>query len=343
MIFAFLIIQAVAVVATHVEQYIGYLKEFKKPLERQYDLNRLQQFTKTLQTIADYNARTGKSYQLKMNDFADQFDNELQHIFSPHPIFESSTSRTSSPKTSVNDVPDFQPFQKYLNWATDENPFKLPLLSEVRNQVRFFFFSCVSLYLKLPIHQGSVCRSCWAFVASSIVEAAVKYTFYNNRLTAYSNTSHEKICASELLVPLDMPPLSVQELVDCNHYIVDGCSGGNPYQSFPYLLQNGLQEASTYPYEAIVHSSCLASTNTTRYFIGEYHRVVEYNEIAIFQALQQGPVSTGICALDASFMYYSKGIYKESDCCEVQNHAVVVVGYGHDEQSQLDYWIVMNR
>jgi hypothetical protein len=168
----------------------------------------------------------------------------------------------------------------------------------------------------------------------------VKYSFYNNRLTAYQDK--RSISEKELSYPLDMPLLSVQELVDCNHYIVDGCSGGNPYQSFPYLLQQGLAEDWTYPYDATVHS-CQATNNTTRYFLGEYHRITAYNELLILQALRTGPVSTGICALDSSFMYYAEGIYEESNCCETQNHAVVIVGYGHDEEKNKDYWIVMNR
>ena len=57
----------------------------------------------------------------------------------------------------------------------------------------------------------------------------------------------------------------------------------------------------------------------------------------------QGPVAVGLCATDKSFMFYAHGVYNAEDCCTAQNHAVLIVGYGHDEATNLDYWIALNR
>ncbi|KOX67147.1 Cathepsin L [Melipona quadrifasciata] len=55
-----------------------------------------------------------------------------------------------------------------------------------------------------------------------------------------------------------------------------------------------------------------------------------------------GPVSIAVDALHRSFFFYSEGIYYEPKCSSYySNHAVLVVGYGTDENGQ-DYWLVKN-
>ncbi len=75
-------------------------------------------------------------------------------------------------------------------------------------------------------------------------------------------------------------------------------------------------------------------------------RVVEitsYNDEAIMNALQSGPVSVGLCGTDKNFLYYSSGIYNDLNCCDTQNHAFLIVGYGYDNVLNAPYWIAQNR
>ena len=45
-----------------------------------------------------------------------------------------------------------------------------------------------------------------------------------------------------------------------------------------------------------------------------------------------------------SFQYYTNGIYYDTDCSKTNlNHAMLVVGYGTDSSSGIDYWILKNR
>lgn len=54
-----------------------------------------------------------------------------------------------------------------------------------------------------------------------------------------------------------------------------------------------------------------------------------------------GPVSVAIF-VDTYFMLYSSGVFFHADCNYTPNHAVLVVGYGTDKKTGMDYWIVKN-
>jgi len=42
------------------------------------------------------------------------------------------------------------------------------------------------------------------------------------------------------------------------------------------------------------------------------------------------------------FLAYESGVYRHLEGNQIGMHAVVIVGYGTDEESGLDYWLVRN-
>ena len=69
--------------------------------------------------------------------------------------------------------------------------------------------------------------------------------------------------------------------------------------------------------------------------------VVPANEEALKKAVATiGPISVAIDAYHETFMRYQSGVFNISDCNKKLSHAVV--GYGHDEETGLDYWIDKN-
>lgn len=55
----------------------------------------------------------------------------------------------------------------------------------------------------------------------------------------------------------------------------------------------------------------------------------------------RGPVSVGIC-VSQHFMNYKNGIFIDDGCGPIIDHGVLVVGYGVDNKTNEEYWLVKN-
>ncbi len=73
-----------------------------------------------------------------------------------------------------------------------------------------------------------------------------------------------------------------------------------------------------------------------------YQALPPMDENALLWALSSGPVVVGICGTDLTFLFYAEGVYNAAECCTNQNHAMLVVGYGHDNATGLDFWLAQN-
>lgn len=161
-------------------------------------------------------------------------------------------------------------------------------------------------------NQGQ-CGSCWAFSSAAATEGAWAISGYQ------------------------LVDLSEQQLVDCSTQN-SGCNGGEMDFAFQYVELNGLCAYDTYPYVA-VQGNCEACEPVAK--LQGYHDVQSGNETALMEELQLGPVSIAIEADQQSFQFYSEGVF-DGDCGNNLDHGVLLVGYGTDETSGLDYWIVKN-
>ena len=140
--------------------------------------------------------------------------------------------------------------------------------------------------------------------------------------------------------------LSVQELVDCDTAVDQGCTGGNPLLAFAFIHRYGLAAAYDYPYlgrEDRCRVRKVAKPIATAQSWGVLTADHEDNmEIAIRWI---GPLAVGISGSDPTFLAYHRGIYDKDDCDQKANHAVLIVGYGQearDDGSIVRYWIARN-
>lgn len=178
------------------------------------------------------------------------------------------------------------------------------------------------------VKDQSACGSCWAFSAIANIEGQA---FLQKKMTVR---------------------LSEQQMVDCDTYD-SGCNGGLQERTFEWIKEHqGLMLEKDYPYRARKQS---CKSDQSKFVEGleltGYKKLgncaetwcdVDEVEIRDF-LLKTGPLAI---ALNADLLQlYSEGIIDadEWECDpDGMNHAVTLVGYGHDADEDLDFWIVRN-
>jgi len=175
-----------------------------------------------------------------------------------------------------------------------------------------------------PVKNQGFCASDWAFSAIGTIEG--------------QEVPQKKVT--------QMTPLSVQNLVECA-YIGEwnGCEGGFMHDGLFYA-RNGVQTDKDYPYVGYVTTKCRFDKSKSFMNDSGLVSLPEGDEETLKQVVAKfGPVSVGITASLDSFYLYRKGVYIDAGCPNdllSVDHGALVVGYGHDKESKLDYWIVKN-
>lgn len=175
-------------------------------------------------------------------------------------------------------------------------------------------------------NQGN-CGSCWAHSAVEAIE------------------SHWAIATGQLHV------LSQQQLTSCtpnprNCGGTGGCFGSIESLAFEYVHEiGGVGEEWSYPYTSFYGDSGVCNNDTSRMIakLEGYTAVPKDNQDALMHALvHAGPVAVSVAA--NGWMSYAGGIFDGCDYGKniTQNHAVQLVGYGHDHESNKDYWVIRN-
>ncbi|CAO1340708.1 unnamed protein product [Diamesa tonsa] len=172
-----------------------------------------------------------------------------------------------------------------------------------------------------PVKNQGQCGSCWSFSSTGALEG--QHFRKNNKLVS----------------------LSEQNLVDCtksngNH----GCNGGWMNTAFDYIRKNGgIDTEETYPYTGTDDQGCKFSKSSIGATCTGFMSIQAGDEEKLMNAVATvGPIAVAI-QVTASFQAYHGDVYYEPACDPTKlNHAVLVVGYGTDEETKQDYWLVKN-
>lgn len=174
------------------------------------------------------------------------------------------------------------------------------------------------------VKDQSSCGSCWAFSTAGTFEA-------------HYNIQNSLKADSELFAE--------QQLVDCaGDFDNNGCAGGLPSHAFQYLYYNGFERGSDYTYTAKDEDCKYKEPLAQGATFGSFN-ITEGDEWSMAQVIADlGPVAVAY-QVYGDFRDYRSGVFSSDECRNGPmdvNHAVTAVGYGTDETTGMDYWIVKN-
>jgi len=273
-------------------------------------------FTKFQQFIKKYN----KHYD-SIEEYLQRFNIFKAHLSSLQNKNVNEPLHHTIGITKFSDLTDEEFRKKYLGLKVNKSNFvnlkKVTLKKDLKLPESFDWVTEKNV-LGTPKNQYS-CGSCWAFSIVGHLEA-LYYMKYGEHKT-----------------------FSEQQLVDCDGYD-DGCDGGEFLPALQWIKENGgLQSDSDYPYEAR-DQKCSQDQSKNVVKIMDYGLLETTDEEVIKQYLyENGPLAIGVNAYPLN--WYARGVidWGNDNCAHDDiNHAVVLVGYGHDDEEGLDYWRIRN-
>jgi C1A family cysteine protease len=172
-----------------------------------------------------------------------------------------------------------------------------------------------------PVKNQGSCGSCWAFSSTGALEGAIFVS--TGKLTS----------------------LSEQQLVDCAGvragYGNMGCNGGLMDNAFTYAEDYALETEASYAYTAVGGSCAVSAAKGSSHSDVKYVDVTVNDPVALATASALQPVSVAIQANQMAFQLYTSGII-DAKCGDSLDHGVLLVGYGHDDALNQDYWKIKN-
>ena len=319
-------------------QYADYV--MKHNLKTSFEI-----FKKNYKLIERHNNDPTKTYKLELNQFAGiQFVNGLMKYKTNSKLLHSKTVDVNECKV-CNDLCDVVVDETCTYMcSTDECVHECSKVSEdvcilacehvchqIDNQEFCQEFNKIKdvlpeyinyneLGYMTPVRDQGQCGSCFAMSAVEAIESSY-----------YKKMNQQVI-------------LSVQQVVSCDTEDM-GCGGGIMDNVFDWSSKNGgLCNESDYPYvSGRSHVSGICQPCTVEPNTKPLHIIdIAHDEESLKTALVNlGPLSVAIEADQDVFRFYKSGVIS-GPCGARLNHGVLLVGYGHDNETGLDYWLLKN-
>ncbi|KAJ8667274.1 hypothetical protein QAD02_008936 [Eretmocerus hayati] len=289
----------------HLQEWATFKAKYEKNYSEEEEPLRLKNFLENREKISRHNARyeLGEvTFQLEINKFGDMSVKE----FSERMNGFNKPARMGY-ATAIDSAAS----------SRDSIDFLVPEHVHLPKDVDWRKNGAVT-----PIKDQGQCGSCWAFSATGSLEG--QHFRHNGTLIS----------------------LSEQNLVDCSGKNGNqGCDGGLMNNAFMYVKNNrGIDTEKSYAYEARDDICRYKPQNSGADDAGFVNIMPRGNETSLQVAVATvGPISVAIDADHDSFMFYKSGVYFEHLCSsKFLDHGVLAIGYGTDESTGKDFWLVKN-
>lgn len=301
------------------------------PLGSDEYLRRRELFHKRVAEVAEQNSQPDRMWTATINHLTDRTDEELEKLRG-----YNRAARPSGPQVEAKGG--------------------VQLLSTASRALRLedlpAQFSWGNLQAANKIMDQKACGSCWALSAASVIRAHSEIY-----------TGQDQSCSVEQVISCTPNP------GHCGG--TGGCEGATTELAMEYILQNGCQNSSQWPYDArtqdcpvnsaaqqgeiwgrlgdLLHReeqrSTTANIGSARWGMLGYRKLPENRVAPLLLALyEQGPVAVTVGAGSAWNMYHS-GVMSSCRKNVVISHAVVLLGYGESQGRRNkvhQYWLLQN-
>jgi hypothetical protein len=290
-----------------------YVGAFDKKYTPQEHSSHFQVFKERLHSIFDWNDEKSHTYVKGITTYTDLTEEERRGMG----VMPSTPATKSVTKKSVN-AADYK--TKTISSTADEDVCDMrPYTTSIKDQ-------------------GS-CGSCWAFGTMAAGEASHwlwSMTSSDGNVTTPASNAWQ---------------LSEQVLLECCTS-EGGCGGGGTSGPMQCAVDIGaLPSTVSHPYTAKDKGSCNEIPSQASASVMSWYMPCDDGDEACLKTLIGGDsctefattaLKTSIEVID-SFYDYVYGIYSDPACpSDKHNHAVAIVGWGTDEETKEDYWIMRN-
>jgi len=283
----------------------NYEKEFLKHYESPEEREfRRKLFEEELHRVRAHNRFGRRSWKVGVNHFSDWTEEEFRKTLGYNKAYGYSKHAPATLDASAANAKSGRVYPHSVDWRREG------VVTAVKDQ--------------------GMCGSCWTFASASVLE------------------SHWAIRTGQLAV------LSEQMILNCvpNPQKCGGsggCNGGTAELAYATLASNfsGLASEWTFPYTSHSGADFPCQFDPSRKGTPVVANVTGYTKLPsnayepLMDAVLTGPVAISVEAM--LWKNYESGVF---DGCNQTNpdidHAVVLVGYGHDFESGNDYWLVRN-
>lgn len=319
--YTILVLVAMLSVATFAMDYNEYKQKYRSVTYGHFtfsETNIEQMYHEFLATFKNTDATQVADYEYRFGVFKNNLKEIIAH----------NQDSTQSWKMGINEYSDMtdEEFFKYfrMDTRTPQSCSATASTPIAYNSKAPISFDWRDLNRVTPVKAQGNCGSCWTF---STVGAMESHALIARGLSAGANFSE-------------------QQLVDCaGSFDCHGCSGGLPSYAFTYInFTGGMTTEETYPYHA-VDEKCYFSKNMTKVTTWGSFNITALDEDQLVDSIyNEGPVSVAFQVV-AGFKQYESGVYNSTVCKNSPddvNHAVLAVGFGHDNSSNLDFLSIKN-